>query len=244
MVWPVALMLSVLGSAGGLLTASLLLFAGQSVRSRVVAWLVSYAVGTLLGAALLSLVPEALESLPPARALGALLAGIIAFFVVEKLVLWRHSHDDHEHAAHQAAASLVILGDAVHTFVDGIVIAAATLVSVPLGVTTALAVAAHEIPQEAGDFAILIAAGHSRSRALLLNLTSAAGGMLGASAMLLFGSSAPTVVPYVLSFAAGSFMYVAMADLIPTLHRGTLDGNAVRQLVLIGLGVATMVAIR
>ena len=242
--WPAALALSALGSAGGLITAALLLFVGQETRARVVPWLVSYAVGTLLGAALLGLVPQALESLPPTHALGTLLAGIITFFILEKLVLWRHSHDDHECDVHRSTVTLVILGDAVHTFVDGIVIAAATLVSMPLGMTTALAVAAHEIPQEAGDFAILLAAGHSRSRAFLLNLTSAAGGMLGASVMLLFGSHAPGVVPYVLSFAAGSFMYVAMTDLIPTLHRGTLDRNAVRQLILIGLGIGTMVLVQ
>ena len=242
--WPAALALSALGSAGGLITASLLLFAGRSTRERVVPWLVSYAVGTLLGAALLGLVPQALETLTAPRALGTLLAGIITFFVLEKLVLWRHSHDDHECDVHRSTVTLVILGDAVHTFVDGVVIAAATLVSIPLGTTTALAVAAHEIPQEAGDFAILLAAGFSRSRALVLNLTSAAGGIIGASAMLLFGSRAPAVVPYVLSFAAGSFLYVAMADLIPTLHRGTLDRNAIRQLILIGLGIGTMVLVQ
>ena len=243
-VWPAALALSVLGSAGGLLTASLLLFAGQSLLARVVPWLVSYAVGTLLGAALLGLVPQALAAIPAQEALGALLAGILAFFVLEKLVLWRHCHVDHECEIHRSTATLIIVGDAFHTFVDGVVIAAATLVSVPLGVTTALAVAAHEIPQEAGDFAILLAAGYSRPRALWLNLSSAAAGLLGASAMLLFGSQTPGVVPYVLAFAAGSFLYVAMADLIPTLHRGSLDSNAFRQLSLIGLGVATMVILQ
>lgn len=242
--WPAALALSALGSAGGMLTAAILLLVSPAVRSHVVPWLVSYAVGTLLGAALLSLVPQALESLPPPHALGTLLAGIIAFFVLEKLVLWRHSHDDHECDVHRSTVTLVILGDAVHTFVDGIVIAAATLVSLPLGVTTAIAVAAHEIPQEAGDFAILLAAGQSKSRAFLLNLTSAAGGVLGASAMLLFGSNAPAAVPYVLSFAAGSFLYVAMTDLIPTLHRGKLDSNSMRQLLLIGLGILTMILVQ
>lgn len=240
-IWPAALALSVVGSVGGLIVAGLLLFASSAVRERVVPWLVSYAVGTLLGAALLALVPQALETLPPARALGALLVGILAFFVLEKLVLWRHSHDGHECEVHRSTATLVILGDAVHTFVDGLVIAAATIASLPLGVTTALAVAAHEIPQEAGDFAILLAAGHSRSRALLLNLTSAMGGLLGASAMLLFGSQAPDAIPYILGFAAGNFLYVAMTDLIPALHRGTLDRNAIRQLVLIGMGVGTIV---
>jgi zinc and cadmium transporter len=240
-IWLTAVALAIVGSVGGLVTASVLLFVGRSVRDRVVPWLVSYAVGTLLGAALLGLAPEALLTLSPPRALGALLGGIMTFFVLEKLVLWRHSHDDHEFDVHKSTVTLVIVGDAIHTFVDGVVVAAAVLVSVPLGVTAALAVAAHEIPQEAGDFAILLAAGYSRSRALLLNLSSAIGGVFGAIAMLLFGSRVPHAVPYVLAFAAGNFLYVAMADLIPTLHHGTLDRNAVRQLILIGLGVATIV---
>jgi zinc and cadmium transporter len=240
-IWPAALALAVAGSVGGLVTAAILLVVGQPTRDRAVPWLVSYAVGTLLGAALLGLTPQALESLAPTPTFGALLAGILAFFVVEKFVLWRHSHDGHASEVHKSTATLVIVGDAVHTFVDGAVIAAAVLVSVPLGVTTALAVAAHEIPQEAGDFGILLAAGYSRTRALLLNLASAAGGILGASAMLVFGEQTPEAVPYVLAFAAGNFLYVAMADLIPTLHRGTLDRNAVRQLILIGLGIGTIV---
>ena len=241
LLWPATLALSIAGSVGGVITASLLLLVNPTARTRVVPWLVSYAVGTLLGAALLGLVPQALESLAPTPALAALLVGILTFFVLEKLVLWRHCHDDHVCEIHPATATLVMVGDAVHTFVDGVVIAAAALISLPLGVTTTLALAAHEIPQEAGDFAILLAAGHSRRRAFLLNLTSAVGGLLGATAMLLFGSQMPGVVPYVLAFAAGNFLYVAMADLIPTLHRGTMDRNAVRQLILIGLGVGTIV---
>ena len=244
LLWPTTLALSIAGSVGGVLTAGLLLLLGQPARDRVVPWLISYAVGTLLGAALLGLVPQALESLPPPAALGALLAGILTFFVLEKLVLWRHCHEDTGACVvHSSTATMVIVGDAVHTFVDGVVIAAAALVSLPLGFTTALAVAAHEIPQEAGDFAVLLAAGQSRSRALLLNLTSALGGLVGASVMLLFGQSAPAAVPYVLGFAAGNFLYVAMADLIPALHRGSVDRNSVRQFVLITLGVLTIVAL-
>jgi zinc and cadmium transporter len=242
-IWLIALGLAVVGSVGGLLTASVLLLVSKSMRDRVVPWLVSYAVGTLLGAALLGLAPQALQSLAPPRVFTTLLAGILTFFVLEKLVLWRHSHDDHECAVHRSTVTLVILGDALHTFVDGVVIAAAVLISVPLGLTTALAVAAHEIPQEAGDFAILLAAGHSRSRALMLNLTSAIGGILGALLMLSFGTQAPQVVPYVLAFAAGNFLYVAMADLIPTLHHGKLDRNAVRQLILIIAGIATIASL-
>jgi zinc and cadmium transporter len=234
--------LSVLGSVGGLLTASMFLLLGDGLRVRLVPWLISYAVGTLLGVALLALLPEALQTLPPTPALATLLTGVLSFFLLEKLVIWRHCHDGQECVVHTStAASLVIVGDAVHTFVDGALIAAAVVTSVPLGITTALAVAAHEIPQEVGDFAILLRAGYSRTRAVTLNVLSAVGGVLGAFAMLVASQSVPNVLPYVLSFAAGSFLYVAMSDLIPDLHRGGLQSGAAKQLLLIGAGILTIV---
>jgi len=233
---------SVLGSVGGLVTASVFLLLGDAVRVKLVPWLISYAVGTLLGVALLALLPEALLSLPPTVALGTLLGGVMVFFLLEKLVLWRHCHDGQECEIHtSSAASLVIIGDAFHTFVDGALIAAAVVTSIPLGATTALAVAAHEIPQEVGDFAILLRAGYSRSRAFTLNILSALGGLAGAVLMLLASQSLPNTLPYVLSFAAGSFLYVAMSDLIPDLHRGGLEGGPAKQLLLIGAGILTIV---
>jgi zinc and cadmium transporter len=201
-------------------------------------------VGTLLGVSLLALLPEALEHLPPATALGTLLGGVLAFFLLEKLVLWRHCHDTDECAVHtSSAASLVIVGDAFHTFVDGTVIAAAVLTSIPLGITTALAVATHEIPQEVGDVAILLRAGYSRWRAFTLNVLSGIGGILGAAGMISASQVVPHLLPYVLAFAAGNFLYVAMSDLIPDLHRGGLEGGPVRQLLLIGAGILTIVAL-
>ncbi len=239
-----AIGLSVLGSLGGLLVASIFLLLGDGLRLKVVPWAISYAVGTLLGVALLALLPQALEHLPPSAALGTLLAGVLSFFLLEKLVIWRHCHDTHECEVHtSSAASLVIVGDAFHAFVDGAVIAAAVVTSLPLGITTALAVATHEIPQEVGDIAILLRAGYSRSRAFTLNVLSGIGGILGATAMLLASRSVPDLLPYVLAFAAGSFLYIAMADLIPDLHRGGLEGGPIRQLVLIGLGILTIVAL-
>ena len=233
---------SVLGSVGGLLTASTFMLLGDAARVSLVPWLISYAVGTLLGVALLALLPEALGMIAPAPALGTLLGGVLTFFLLEKLVIWRHCHDGHECEVHtSSAASLVIIGDAFHTFVDGAVIAAAVLTSIPLGLTTAIAVAAHEIPQEVGDVAILLRAGYSRSRALLLNLMSAVGGVLGALAMLAASKSLPNALPYVLSFASGSFLYVAMSDLIPDLHRGGLKVGPVAQLVLMAAGILTIV---
>jgi zinc and cadmium transporter len=237
-----ALGLSVVGSVGGLLAASLFLLLGDGLRGRLVPSAISYAVGTLLGAAMLALLPQALAALPSTNALGTLLAGVLTFFMLEKFVLWRHCHDGHECEVHtSSAASLVIVGDGFHTFVDGAVIAAAVMTSVPLGITTALAVAAHEIPQEVGDFAILLRAGYRRRRALMLNLVSALGGLLGATAMLAASQSVPNMLPYVLAFAAGSFLYIAMADLIPDLHRGHVGAGSVRQLILIAAGILTIV---
>ena len=240
--YAVAVGLSVLGSFGGLLAASTFLLLGDTVRVKVLPWAISYAVGTLLGVALMALLPQALERLPAERALGTLLVGVLAFFLLEKLVIWRHCHDSHDCEVHTStAASLVIVGDAFHTLVDGAVIAAAVLTSIPLGITTALAVATHEIPQEVGDVAILLRAGFSRGRAFTLNLLSGIGGILGAAGMLAASQSMPTLLPYVLAFAAGNFLYVAMADLIPDLHRGGLEGGPIRQLILISAGILTIV---
>ena len=235
-----ALGLSLLGSFGGLFVASTLLLFNESVRAKIVPWLVSYAVGALLGASLLGLIPEALAELPPDRVLGSLLAGIVVFFMLEKLVLLRHCHTDHCQV-HGAAAQMVIIGDAFHNFIDGAIIAAAVLTSVPLGINTAIAIAAHEIPQEVGDFAILLHSGFSRKRAMVLNVASGAAGIAGALVGYSMVSVLPYVRPYVLAFSSASMLYIAMSDLIPDLHRGTVDRNSLRQVLLIGAGIATVV---
>ena len=235
-----ALGLSLLGSFGGLLVASALLLFNESVRTRLVPWLVSYAVGALLGASLLGLLPEALAELPPQQVLASLLAGIVIFFMLEKLVLLRHCHTD-QCQVHGAAAQLVIIGDAFHNFIDGAIIAAAVITSLPLGVNTAIAIAAHEIPQEVGDIAILLHSGYSRKRALVLNIASAAAGLAGSLLGFSLVSFLPNVRPYVLAFSSASMLYIAMSDLIPDLHRGTVDRNSLRQVFLIGAGIATVV---
>jgi zinc and cadmium transporter len=238
-----ALGLSALGSIGGVLVASLFFVVGNSIRTRVLPLLVSYAVGTLLGAALLGLLPTALETQTPPAVFASLLIGILTFFILEKLVLWRHCHDEAECQIHRSTAALVLIGDGFHAFVDGAVIAAAVVTSLPLGIATALAVAAHEVPQEVGDVAILLSAGYSRGRALLVNVISGMSALAGAGLMLVFADQVPALLPYVLGFAAGNFLYVAMADLIPHLHRGGLDSSAVRQVLLISAGVATIVVL-
>jgi zinc and cadmium transporter len=245
----IAVGLSLLGGLGGLLLASGVLLVKDSTRARLIPWLVSYAVGALLGVSMLRLLPTSLEALAPqfggdasSRVFAILLLGILLFFVLEKLVLWRHCHT-HDCEVHEGTVFPIVIGDAFHNFVDGAVIAAAVITSVPLGITTAVAVAAHEIPQEVGDFAILLHHGYSRTRALLLNALSATASALGAVAAFVAFDVVPLTLPYFLALAAASFLYVAMADLIPGLHRGRTDAGSMRQILLIAAGVATMLVI-
>lgn len=238
----IALSLSLLGGVGGLIVASAVLLFKDSARTRVVPWLVSYAVGALLGVSMLRILPEALERVSASDVMGTLLAGILLFFILEKLVLWRHCHT-HDCEVHESTVFPILIGDAFHNFVDGAVIAAAVMTSIPLGVSTAIAVAAHEIPQEVGDFAILLHAGYSRSKALMLNLLSAGASALGAIAAFIAFDLVPVMLPYFLALAAASFLYVAMADLIPGLHRGRTDAASLRQVLLIGAGVGTMLVV-
>jgi zinc and cadmium transporter len=238
----IALGLSILGGLGGLLVASSILLFSDSVRTRLVPWLVSYAVGALLGVSMLSLLPFSLEQLDASRVFTTLLVGILLFFVLEKLVLWRHCHT-HDCEVHDGTVLPVLIGDAFHNFVDGAVIAAAVMTSVPLGISTAVAVAAHEIPQEVGDFAILLHAGYSRTRALMLNVLSASASAAGAAAAFIAFDFTPRALPYFIVLAAASFLYVAMADLIPGLHRGRTDAGSLRQILLIAAGIATMLVL-
>lgn len=238
----IAVGLSLIGGLGGLLVASGVLLVSDSARAKLIPWLVSYAVGALLGVSMLALLPTSLEQLPASRVFTTLLFGILLFFVLEKLVLWRHCHT-HDCEVHESSVFPVLIGDAFHNFVDGAVVAAAVMTSIPLGVTTAVAVAAHEIPQEVGDFAILLHAGYSRGRALFLNVLSSAASAVGAVAAFVAFDTLPRMLPYFLAMAAASFLYVAMADLIPGLHRGRTDASSMRQILLIAAGIATMLVL-
>ncbi len=213
--------------AGGLLSVLAAAALSVAVGTQRINMLISYAIGALLGAAFLEILPEALDKGEPHKMAATVLFGIMVFFVLEKLVLWRHCHHDHceAHEAHAPAHDhgrsglLILVGDTFHNFVDGILIAAAFLADPALGVTTTLAIVAHEIPQELGDFVLLLNAGWSKRLALLANaassLTSLLGGLLG----YYFMHDAIGIQPYVLTLAAASFIYIAVADLLPLLHR-------------------------
>ena len=180
---------------------------------------------------------------------GTVLLGILLFFTLEKVLIWRHchhehceAHEPHEQVGHDHGRSgtMVIVGDTFHNFIDGIIIAAAFLADVHLGVVTALAIIAHEIPQEVGDFAVLLHSGYSKLRAFQLNLISSfatlVGGVLGYVAL----KDMQSLVPYLLALAASSLIYIAVADLIPGLHKRTRMRDTVQQVVLILLGVGTV----
>ena len=201
----------------------------------------------LLGAAFLGLLPHALESAGPdgAHHIGmGLLLGILTFFLLEKFVLWRHCHDDPcemhspSHAARDAAsASMILAGDTFHNLLDGVLVAAAFMTNPQLGLVTALAVFAHEIPQEVGDLAILLHGGYSRARAMTLNLVSSLTSVLGGVLAYYALGTALDLLPYALAIAAASFIYVAVADLIPGLHRRVDLRAGVEQVVFIAAGV-------
>ncbi len=251
------LIFSLVGGVLSVLAAAGLLLLPKNAADRLVPHLVSYAIGALLGAAFLGLLPHALEApglADPHRLGMVVLLGILGFFLLEKLVLWRHCHEhscdahprdevpEHvvEHGRRRSRVALIVIGDGFHNFVDGVLIAAAFMTDIHLGVVTALAVATHEIPQELGDFAILLASGLSRSRALAYNLLSALTTLLGALLAWYSLGLARGALPYVLAVAAASFIYIAVADLIPGLHRRTHIRATVGQILLIAAGVATI----
>ena len=235
------------------LAAGLFLVLPAKQRENALPHLVSFATGALLGAALLALIPHAVLGAGTDRVheVGiALIAGIALFFVLEKFLLWRHCHDDHcdEHTVAQghshdrarlkASGSLVLVGDALHNVLDGVLIAAAFLTDAHLGIVTTAAIAAHEIPQEVGNFAVLLHSGMSRGRALALNLltslTAVIGGVVGFFAL----KTALVALPFALAVAAASLLYVAVADLIPGLHRRVDPRSSITQVLLIGCGIA------
>lgn len=230
---------SIMGSLGSVGGAALLLVFPEGIRKTVVPSLVSYATGTLLGAAFLGMIPHAMEGNEPLHILETVLAGIIIFFILEKLVLWRHCHTENCEV-HTTAGPLILIGDAFHNFVDGVVIAAAFLTSVSFGIAASLAVVAHEIPQEIGDFGILLESGYSRQKAFLYNILSSVPTLPGAIIAYFYLRTTEAAVPYILALSAASFIYIAVADLIPVLHQKAGAGASFAQLLLLLAGVGTI----
>lgn len=256
------LLIIIFTAVGGVLSvlaAGVFLLLPDQQRDRVIPHGISFAIGALLSVAFWGLIPEAFSHIKPEQfqtLSGTILAGILGFFVLEKLLIWRHCHvetceahgdethdsnhdytHDHHHGFDKSAGALIILGDSIHNFVDGVLIAAAFLTDVKLGIVTSLAVATHEIPQEVGDFAILLHSGYSKGKALFYNvlasLTTVLGGILAYFSLEDLHDS----LPYFLALAASSFIYIAVADLIPSLHKKTDIKTSLKQIALIAAGV-------
>ncbi len=241
--------------AGGVLSVLAAAFFALSARPAWIPMLVSYAIGALLGAVFLEILPHAFHVASSIENMAAtILIGILLFFVLEKLVLWRHCHGDeceahathaHDHSNdphHDGGRSglMIMVGDTFHNFVDGILISAAFMVDIKVGLVTALAIIAHEIPQEVGDFLILLHSGYTKKQALLFNLLSTLATVVGSVIAYFALQSVQGVIPTILGLAAASMIYVAVADLIPGLHKRTELKATIQQVVLIGLGIGSI----
>ena len=244
---------SLLGGVLSVLVASTFLLLPENIRTRLVPHLVSFAIGSLLGAAFLGLLPHAIQGKGVSDyhiLFLTVLLGLLGFFLLEKMVLWRHCHSeqceahgtehDHNHNDANATGMMVLIGDAMHNFVDGVLIAAAFLTDIHLGIVTAFAIAAHEIPQEVGDFIVLLHSGFTRAKALFYNVLSSLTTIIGALLAYWWLEGMEGILPYVLAVAASSFIYIAVADLIPGLHKRTEVAATVQQIVLIVSGVAVI----
>jgi zinc and cadmium transporter len=245
-----------IGGVLSVMAAAAFLLLPDRHRNAVLPHGISFAIGALLAVAFWGLIPEAFAEIKPEQfqsLSGTILAGVLGFFVLEKLLIWRHCHfgsceahgdeDDrshehsHSHGMVKSAGALIILGDSIHNFVDGVLIAAAFLTDVQLGIVTSLAVAAHEIPQEVGDFAILLHSGYSKRKALFYNMFASLTTVLG-GVLAYFGlEGLHDSLPYFLALAASSFIYIAVADLIPSLHKKTDMKTSLQQIALIAAGV-------
>ncbi len=244
--------------AGAALSLAIAAVVALHARARWVPTLVSYAVGALLGVVFLDLLPHLFaQTKDHARIAAFILGGILAFFVLEKVLLWRHHHhsDDepgaapgsqaHYHAEHDHGRSgwMIVVGDAFHNFTDGVIIAGAFLADPRLGVVTAIAIIAHEIPQEIGDFLVLLHSGFTRGQALAMNALSGLATMVGALVAYFAISQVRGWIPEILAVAAASMIYVAVADLLPGLHRRTALRESLVQVAFIALGIASIWAI-
>ncbi len=233
------ILLSLLGSVGSIGVAALFLVFPDRIQKTLLPGVLSFATGTLLGTAFLGLIPELLSHVDARHMTGYVLMGIIVFFLLEKLVIWRHCHTQ-DCDIHEASGPLILIGDAFHNFIDGVVIAVAFLTSIPLGIAVAISVATHEIPQEVGDFAILLKNNYSMKKAFGLNIVSGLTALVGALGAYFFLQILTPLIPVAMGLAAGSFIYIALVDLVPDLHQTTHPGHSTLQFLLLLLGVGTI----
>lgn len=226
------------GSIGSVALAGLMLLLNDTRLERLATNLLYLAGGTLLGAAFLGMIPKSIQLMGAQNVMSGVLIGIVFFFLLEKLILWRSCQNKDCERHRHAAVPIILIGDAFHNAIDGIVIAAAFLTSLELGIFVTISVMMHEIPQELGDFGVLLKSGMSRSKALWLNMLSGSSALV-VGVMAWFALEAmQKLIPWALAFSAASFIYIALADLIPEMHRKTRLKDSAWQLVLILIGIS------
>src|SRR3989339_1355928 len=216
----------------------------EEVVKKYVSLFISLAVGALLGDAFIHLIPESFESSFSPAVVGLLtISGILVFFIIEKFLHWHHHGEDKEETQIHPVGRLLLFTDGFHNLIDGVIIGVSFLVSIPIGIATTIAVVLHEIPQEIGDFAVLIHSGYDKKRALWLNFISALMAIVGVFFALIFGSIAEAFTLWILPIAAGGFIYIAVADLIPELHKTKELKYSVLQLGTLLVGILTMIVL-
>ncbi len=215
-----------------------------SFLKKITVLLVSFSAGALLGDALIHLLPEATKNNQGLALWLWVLGGIIVFFVLEKIIFWRHCHIPTSEKHPHPLGIMNMIGDGLHNFIDGAMIAGSFLISLPLGLTTTIAIIAHEIPQEIGNFGVLMHAGYGRLRALALNFLSAIFAILGTIITLVFGSKLDGLVDLIIPFTAGSFIYIATADLLPELKKEPQLLSSLNQLIFILFGIGLMLILK
>ncbi|MDF1498186.1 MAG: ZIP family metal transporter [Patescibacteria group bacterium] len=219
------------------------IFLKRELTDRIIHILVAFAIGSLLGAAFFDILPEIAQS-GNENIFAYVLFGLLMFFVMERYIYWHHCHSGNcKNSHHHPVTYLNLIGDAFHNFVDGALIAASFLVSVPIGIVTIFAIATHEIPQELSDFAILVHGGFSKKRAMIFNFLSSLTAILGVVITFLFAKKIEGLIPIILAVAAGGFIYIATADLIPEIHKEKKSENIVIQSVVLMIGVLVVFAI-
>jgi len=236
------LLFSIIGSIGAIITAGIFLMFKKKIQKVLIPCFISYAIGTLLTAALIGMIPNAISNSNPTVIMLCVLGGIVFFFLLEKTVIWHHCHDE-ECELQSAAGPILLIGDTLHNFMDGIVIAASFLISINMGIIVSLSVITHEIPQEIGDFAILLDSGYSKKKAFLLNTLSSSSTIPAALISYYIFDTISSLIPIFLAISAASFIYIALTDLAPNLHHKIEAIHSIRQILLIIAGIVTILII-
>ena len=228
---------SLIASIASVCISGLFLYFPNKIQQIILPNLISFATGTLLGTAFLGLIPQSFEKLQNLdHVLLFVIIGLVIFIILEKIVIWRHCHKNNCDI-HETSGALILIGDSIHNFIDGIIICTTFLISIPLGVTTALSIMSHEIPQEVGDFAILLKNKYSIKKAFTLNIISGLSSLMGALLAYFFVSLFNFSIPYIMAICASSFIYIAISDLIPHLQKNTSTKENFIQIIFLFGGI-------